>query len=164
MTVIMNSSTDEDQLAEAIVEIMPTGNVRRRRFYGLAAAELSLYMITCYAIVIAWSRFGGPSVFFGLMVALSLFAMNTLTGVYKREVYVVHIRRLVRSGLAHTATTILLGIGFTLYFEQQKAIHYLLGMVLLSYVITNTLRPVLVEIIRAGNENEQRRQPAKSVS
>lgn len=160
----MSALSNEDDLAENMVEILPSGNVRRRRTYGLAAIELGLYIMTCHVIVLAWSRFGGPPALFGLLVACTLFSMNLLTGVYRRAVYVTHMRRLVRSGLAHSISMLVLGIVCSFFNLHEAAIFFVLGMVLLSYVITNTLRPVLVEVIRAGNENEQRRQPAKSVS
>jgi len=160
----MGSSSKEVETADRMAEILPAGNVRRRRTYGLAAIELGLYLVTCHIIVMAWSRFDGPPALFGLTVACTLFAVNLLTGVYQRSVYVSHARRLVRSGLAHAASTVLLSIVCALFVDNPDAFYYVLGMSLLSYVITNTLRPVLVEVIRAGNENEQRRQPAKSVS
>lgn len=160
----MSALSNEDDLAENMVEILPSGNVRRRRTYGLAAIELGLYIMTCHVIVLAWSRFDGPPALFGLLVACTLFGMNLLTGVYHRAVYVTHMRRLVRSGLAHGISMLVLGIVCSFFNLHEAAIFFVLGMVLLSYVITNTLRPVLVEVIRAGNENEQRRQPAKSVS
>lgn len=160
----MSSSLDEDDIKETMVEILPSGNVARRRTYGLAAIELGLYVVTCHVIVMAWSRFDGPPAVFGLTVACTLFGMNLLTGVYQRAVYVAHVRRLVRSGLAHGISLLVLGIFCSIFIDNDQAIAFVLGMVSLSYVITNTLRPVLVEVIRAGNENEQRRQPAKSVS
>ncbi len=153
----------EDKL-DNLVEILPSGKVGRLRTYGLAIIELSLYMATCHVIVLAWTRFEGPPAIFGLTVAFTLFGVNLLTGVYQREVYVTHVKRLLRSGLAHSLSLILLLIYTTSYIQDDGAGFYALGMVLLSYVITNTLRPVLVEVIRAGNENEQRRQPAKTVS
>lgn len=160
----MSASSNEDDLAESMVEILPSGNVARRRTYGLAAIELGLYIVTCHVIVLAWSRFDGPPAVFGLLVACTLFGMNLLTGVYRRAVYVTHMRRLVRSGLAHGISMLVLGITCSFFNLHEASIFFVLGMVLLSYVITNTLRPVLVEVIRAGNENEKRRQPAKSVS
>lgn len=160
----MSALSNEDDLAENMVEILPSGNVRRRRTYGLAAIELGLYIMTCHVIVLAWSRFDGPPALFGLLVACTLFGMNLLTGVYRRAVYVTHMRRLVRSGLAHGISMLVLGLVCSFFDLHEASIFFVLGMVLLSYVITNTLRPVLVEVIRAGNENEQRRQPAKSVS
>lgn len=160
----MSASSNEDDLTESMVEILPSGNVARRRTYGLAAIELGLYIVTCHVIVLAWSRFDGPPAVFGLLVACTLFGMNLLTGVYRRAVYVTHMRRLVRSGLAHGISMLVLGIACSLFNLHEASVFFVLGMVLLSYVITNTLRPVLVEVIRAGNENEKRRQPAKSVS
>lgn len=160
----MSASSNEDDLTESMVEILPSGNVARRRTYGLAAIELGLYIVTCHVIVLAWSRFDGPPAVFGLLVACTLFGMNLLTGVYRRAVYVTHMRRLVRSGLAHGISMLVLGIACSFFNLHEASVFFVLGMVLLSYVITNTLRPVLVEVIRAGNENEKRRQPAKSVS
>lgn len=160
----MSALSNEDDLAENMVEILPSGNVARRRTFGLAAIELGLYIMTCHVIVLAWSRFDGPPALFGLLVACTLFGMNLLTGVYRRAVYVTHMRRLVRSGLAHGISMLVLGVICSFFKLHEASMFFVLGMGLLSYVITNTLRPVLVEVIRAGNENEQRRQPAKSVS
>ncbi len=153
-----------DAKLENLVEVLPSGKVGRLRTYGLAIIELSIYVATCHMIVLAWSRFDGPPAIFGLTVACTLFGVNLLTGVYQRAVYVAHIRRLLRSGLAHAVSLLLLVVYTTQFIRDDNAAFYVLGMVLLSYVITNTLRPVLVEVIRAGNENEQRRQPAKTIS
>lgn len=160
----MSASSNEEDWSENMVEILPSGNVRKRRTYSLAAIELGLYVATCHVIVVAWSRFDGPPALFGLLVACTLFGVNLLTGVYRRSVYVTHMRRLVRSGLAHSISMLVLGIVCSVFNLHEAAVFFVLGMVLLSYVITNTLRPVLVEVIRAGNEDEKRRQPAKSVS
>lgn len=163
----MNEVSDVDkreELEEQMVEILPSGNVARRRTFGLGAIELGLYVATCHLIVLAWSRFDAPPAMFGLLVAFTLFGVNLLTGVYNRAVYVTHVRRLLRSGLAHGLSLLLLTLLCTVFVTHSAAVFFVLGMVGLSYVITNTLRPVLVEVIRAGNENEQRRQPAKSVS
>ncbi|MGB0867297.1 MAG: hypothetical protein ACPGSC_12355 [Granulosicoccaceae bacterium] len=160
----MNKPSEQDELVEQMVEILPSGNVARRRTYSLAAIELGLYVATCHVIVLTWARFDGPPAIFGLLVACTLFGVNLLTGVYGRAVYVTHIRRLVRSGVAHGLSLVLLSLLCMVFSLHHAAVFFVLGMVLLSYVITNTLRPVLVEVIRAGNENEQRRQPAKSIS
>lgn len=160
----MVAPVEEKEVGEHWVEILPTGRVRRRRTYALGAIELSLYILTCQVALLAWSRAEMPPVMFALMVAFTFFGVNILTGVYRREVYVAHVQRLIFSGVALAISTALLFAFCEIFIQDEDIMFFVLGMALLSYVTTNTLRPVLVEVIRAGTENEKRRQPAKTIS
>lgn len=160
----MGLSAKKDDITDSVIEILSSGRIRRRRSCGLAAIELGLYVLTCYAITSAWSGLAGPPTLFGLAVALGLFVINLLSGLYQRAVYVVHLRRLLRSALAHAISLLVMGLVVLLFTEQKNGGFFVLGMVSLSYVVTNALRPVLVEVLRAGNEDEQRRQPASTIT
>jgi len=146
------------------MEILPTGTIRPTRAYGLVFLELMLYLGTCQTISHLWTDEWGSPVVFSWTVAMTLFCANMLCGVYTRRVYVVHFYRLIRSGLSHILAMIALWVYCRTFIDTSNAIYLAAGMSAMTYVVTNTLRPVLVEVVRAGTNEEQRRQPASTIS
>lgn len=129
---------------------------RRAALVGL---ELTVLLACCVGIVVVWESRNPPAMWFAIMVALILFASNSVCGTYRQTVYMHHVARLARSALAHGLGGVALAVPMVVWFENSMEFGYLLGMVIMSFFITNTLRPVLVEVLRAGNKLDQRRKP-----
>ncbi|MEM6985884.1 MAG: hypothetical protein AAF499_05025 [Pseudomonadota bacterium] len=131
---------------------------------ALVSIELLVLLVCCLGILLLWERQHPPELWFAVLVALVLFVCNGVCGTYKHSVYTHHVARLARSALAHGLGGVAMAVPLVVWFEAGMELGYLYGMVIMSFFIANTLRPVLVEVLRAGNRFDQRRQPGSSIS
>jgi len=169
------SSVDPVNTDESVVDktLVQTGNARVttvdfevafRRRVALFCLEIAILLLCCSGIIALWDGREPPPMSFAVLVAVVLFAANAVCGTYRRAVYIDHVARLARSALAHGLGGVVMALPIAMWFDGGSELPYLVGMVAMAYFITNTLRPVLVEVLRAGNKLDQRRQPGSSIS
>lgn len=160
-----NSVDERSRVIDKTLEKKGIGfDVSLSRRTTLMAIEFSVLLVSCSVISISWELRDAQAFLASVLVAVSLFLCNSLCGTYRRLVYIHHFARLVRSALAHGISGVALVLPHAVWFADVLPLAYLLTMVVMSYFVTNTLRPVLVELLRAGNRLDQRRAPGSSTS
>lgn len=145
-------NTSDDRIAVSAL--------RRVALYG---AELLVLVFCCLSILHVVDMHESPSWLFAVSIGGGLFVANAVCGTYYQKAYVHHVSRFLRSAIAHLLVFVVFTLPNVVWFQDSaSAIYYVLGMVIMSFFVSNTLRPVLVEVLRAGNKFDQRRQPGSS--
>ncbi len=161
-------NADVSQKVRPLSEVAPwlavDFEIAFKRRLLLCVLEVAILLACCVGIVALWENQNPPPVSFACLVAFVLFAANVVCGTYKRAVYLNHVSRLSRSALAHLLGGLVVALPIVVWLDPNRDLAFLVGMLMMAYFISNTLRPVLVEILRAGNSLDHRRKPSGDVS